>query len=147
MNKLMMFAFAGMFLMAGCNEQKAAEKAPEAAPVAQPAPAPAQPAAPRNIVDEVKNIDWNKAMEMNASGAMYLDVRNPDELNDGYAPHAVNIPLSELKYRLAEVPKDKDVLVYCRSGRRSEAATLILMRNGYDRAYNVLGGFLAYPKK
>lgn len=93
----MMFAFAGMFLMAGCNEQKAAEKAPEAAPVAQPAPAPAQPAAPRNIVDEVKNIDWNKAMEMNASGAMYLDVRNPDELNDGYAPHAVNIPLSELK--------------------------------------------------
>lgn len=86
-------------------------------------------------------------MEMNASGAMYLDVRNPDELNDGYAPHAVNIPLSELKYRLAEVPKDKDVLVYCRSGRRSEAATLILMRNGYDRAYNVLGGFLAYPKK
>jgi rhodanese-related sulfurtransferase len=84
---------------------------------------------------------------MNAAGAVFVDVRNPPELNEGYAPNAVNIPLPELKQRMGELAKDKDLLIYCRSGRRSDAATRILMEQGYDRVYNVLGGYLAYPKK
>jgi rhodanese-related sulfurtransferase len=48
---------------------------------------------------------------------------------------------------MGELAKDKDLLIYCRSGRRSDAATRILMEQGYDRVYNVLGGYLAYPKK
>ena len=84
---------------------------------------------------------------MYEAGAVYVDVRNPPELQDGFAPFAINIPLNELKRRMNELPKDKDLLVYCRSGRRSELATNALMKAGFDRAYNVLGGFLAYPKK
>ena len=115
-----------------------------AAPVVnQTAPA-AQPAAEQNVV---KSVDWDKALEMNAAGAVFVDVRNPPELNEGYAPNAVNIPLPELKQRMGELAKDKDLLIYCRSGRRSDAATRILMEQGYDRVYNVLGGYLAYPKK
>ena len=136
MKKLMLIAVSALFMMAGCEENKS-EKA---ADVKTAAPAVAEQNA-------IKSIDWNKALEMNAAGAVFVDVRNPPELNEGYAPNAVNIPLPELKQRVGELPKDKDLLIYCRSGRRSEAATRILMEQGYDRVYNVLGGYLAFPKK
>ena len=95
----------------------------------------------------VQSVDWDKAIEMNAAGAVYVDVRNPPELNEGFAPHAVNIPLGELKQRFGELSKDQDLLIYCRSGRRSGAATKFLMDQGYTRVYNIVGGYLAYPKK
>ena len=146
MKKLMLIAASALFMMTGCDENKAEQTADvkTAAPVVnQTAPA-AQPAAEQNVV---KSVDWDKALEMNAAGAVFVDVRNPPELNEGYAPNAVNIPLPELKQRMGELAKDKDLLIYCRSGRRSDAATRILMEQGYDRVYNVLGGYLAYPKK
>jgi rhodanese-related sulfurtransferase len=150
MKKLMMLAVASMFIFAGCE----GKKEEQAQVQAQPAPVAEQPVAkkapaPSDIAVRVgiKSIDWDKAIEMNANGAIYVDVRNPPELNEGFAPHAVNISLSELKERFGELPKDKDLLIYCRSGRRSEAATKFLMDQGYTRVYNVLGGYNAYPKK
>lgn len=147
MKKLMMIAVASMFIFAGCEEKKdaaveQAKPAPEQ-PVAKKAPAPSEVA----VRAGVQSVDWDKAIEMNANGAIYVDVRNAPELNEGFAPHALNIPLSELKQRIGELPKDKDLLIYCRSGRRSEAASKYLMDQGYTRVYNVIGGFLAYPKK
>lgn len=156
MKKMMLLAVSALFLCAGCSENKteqvktepAAEQAKPA--VEQPA-AVAQKAAPAPseaaVRNGIKSIDWDQAIKMYEAGAIYVDVRNPPELQDGFAPFAVNIPLNELKHRMNELPKDKDLLVYCRSGRRSELATNALMKAGFDRAYNVLGGFLAYPKK
>ena len=150
MKKLMMLAVASMFIFAGCEEKKAEAAVEQAKPVEQPAQPEAkkapEPSAPA-VRAGVQSIDWEKAIEMNANGAIYVDVRNPPELNQGFAPYAVNIPLGELKQRFGELPKDKDLLVYCRSGRRSEAAVKFLMDQGYTRVYNVLGGFLAYPKQ
>lgn len=149
MKKLMMIAVASMFIFAGCEEKKdatveQAKPAPAAEqPFAKKAPAPSEVA----VRAGVQSVDWDKAIEMNANGAIYVDVRNAPELNEGFAPHALNIPLSELKQRIGELPKDKDLLIYCRSGRRSEAASKYLMDQGYTRVYNVIGGFLAYPKK
>lgn len=150
MKKLMLIAVASLLMFAGCE----GKKEEQAQVQAQPAPAAEQPAAktapaPSEVAVRagVQSIDWDKAIEMNAKGAIYVDVRNPPELNEGFAPHAVNIPLSEMRQRFAELPKDNDLLIYCRSGRRSEAATKFLMDQGYTRVYNVLGGFLAYPKK
>lgn len=51
-----------------------------------------------------------------------LDVRNPEELADGQYPGALNIPIKELEARLAEVPTDRPVLVYCARGLRAERA-------------------------
>jgi rhodanese-related sulfurtransferase len=148
MKKLALFAVATMFMVAGCEEKKPEAVAEQPKPVAEqpaakPAPAPSEIA----IKAGLKSVDWEKAIEMNAAGAIYVDVRNPPELSDGFAPNAVNVPLGELRQRFGELPKDKDLLIYCRSGRRSEAATKFLMDQGYDRVYNVTGGFLAYPKK
>lgn len=147
MKRLMLIAVSALFMMAGCEENKS-EKAADVK-TAAPAVVNQTVSATQQVAEQnaIKSIDWNKALEMNAAGAVFVDVRNPPELNEGYAPNAVNIPLPELKHRVGELPKDKDLLIYCRSGRRSEAATRILMEQGYDRVYNVLGGYLAFPKK
>ena len=84
---------------------------------------------------------------MNKNGALFVDVRNPPELNDGFVEGSVNIPLPELQHRYAELSKEKELLIYCRSGRRSEAATKFMMQQGYEHVHNVVGGYLAFPKK
>ncbi|MBR3071406.1 MAG: rhodanese-like domain-containing protein [Fibrobacter sp.] len=99
-------------------------------------------------VAPITMIDWQKAFEMNKAGAVLLDVRTPAEVAKGMASEAaVNVPLQELPQRLSEVPKDKDLLVYCRSGKRSMAASKFLVENGYTRVFNVEGGILALPPK
>ena len=55
-----------------------------------------------------------------------LDVRNPEELADGQYPGALNIPIRELEARIAEVPTDKPVLIYCARGVRAERAYRLL---------------------
>ncbi|PWJ67640.1 Rhodanese-related sulfurtransferase [Fibrobacter sp. UWB15] len=146
MKKLMLLAVASLLVLSACEGKKDEQVQVQT----QPAPAVEQPAAKPAPAEErpaMQSIDWDKALEMNKNGAIFVDVRNPPELNEGYAPEAKNIPLGELKNRLAELPKDKDLLIYCRSGRRSEAATNYLLGQGYTRVYNVLGGYLAFPQK
>ena len=146
MKKLMLLAVASLLVFAACEGKKDEQTQVQAqpAPVAEQAVAKQAPAEERPAM---QSIDWDKALEMNKNGAIFVDVRNPPELNEGYAPEAKNVPLGELKDRLAELPKDKDLLIYCRSGRRSEAATNYLLSQGYTRVYNVLGGYLAFPQK
>ena len=146
MKKLMLLAVASLLVFAACEGKKDEQTQVQAqpAPVAEQAVAKQAPAEERPAM---QSIDWDKALEMNKNGAIFVDVRNPPELNEGYAPEAKNVPLGELKDRLAELPKDKDLLIYCRSGRCSEAATNYLLSQGYTRVYNVLGGYLAFPQK
>jgi len=61
-----------------------------------------------------------------------LDVRDPVELKNGYVEGAVNIPLNDLRQRMAEVPKDQEVWSYCLVGQRSYYAARILSQHGYD---------------
>lgn len=131
-------------LFVACNESKEEPKQLTQEPVASKNKT--EPLKKVSAID-VKSVDWETAIKMQKSGAMFIDVRSPSELSQGFAPYAVNIPLNELKHRMSELPKDKDLLIYCRSGRRSEIATKFLSNNGYTRAYNVLGGFLAFPQK
>jgi rhodanese-related sulfurtransferase len=71
-----------------------------------------------------------------------LDVRNPQELEVASWPGAVNIPLPQLRSRLGELPKDKEINVLCRSAQRAYYATRILLQNGF-KARNISGGMLA----
>ena len=71
-----------------------------------------------------------------------LDVRNPPEVEADPVPGAVNIPLPQLRSRLAELPKDKQIASFCRSAQRSYYATRILLQNGF-RAVNISGSMLA----
>jgi len=75
---------------------------------------------------------------------LMVDVRTPEEYAEGHIKGAKLIPLAELEQRLAELPKDKQLYVYCRSGRRSVSASEILARAGFSRVENVLGGINAW---
>ncbi|WP_290747158.1 rhodanese-like domain-containing protein [Fibrobacter sp. UBA4309] len=145
MKKLFGLLLCSVFMLAGCNEAKAEKKeAPAPQPAAAaPAPAPA-PEAPKA---QITNIDWAKALEMQQAGGVLIDVRTPGEVAEGTAPGSINIPLQEAEQRLAEFPKDKDLLIFCRSGKRSMAVSNFLIQNGYERVFNVVGGFLAFPKQ
>lgn len=150
MKKLIILSMAVLFMTAGCeeSEKQVAKEVPAATPVQQAQTvAPAEPAAPAAPQATIVNVDWNKALEMQKAGAFLVDVRTPAEVAEGMAPGAANIPLQEITQRLAEFPKDKDVVVYCRSGKRSMAASQFLIDNGYEHVFNVVGGFLAFPAK
>ena len=71
-----------------------------------------------------------------------LDVRNPEELAVESVPGAVNIPLPTLRQRLGELPREREILVICRSGQRAYYATRILLQNGF-KARNLSGGMLS----
>jgi NADPH-dependent 2,4-dienoyl-CoA reductase/sulfur reductase-like enzyme/rhodanese-related sulfurtransferase len=76
------------------------------------------------------------------SGAYILDVREKDEYELSHIKGAVNIPLSVIRDRMSEIPKDQPVYVHCRSGQRSYNAVLALQRNGYKTVFNVSGGYM-----
>jgi rhodanese-related sulfurtransferase len=77
-----------------------------------------------------------------------LDVRNPPELEGelGRLPGAVNIPLHQLKQRLGELSarEGRDILVVCRSGKRSEAGARMLQESGVERVFVLEGGMTAW---
>ena len=75
--------------------------------------------------------------------AFLLDVREKAELAVEHVPDAVNIPLGELRARLDELPRDREIDVVCRSGQRAYYATRILLQNGFD-ARVVSGGMLSH---
>lgn len=73
-----------------------------------------------------------------------LDVRNPGELqNVGYLPGAINIPVDQLRQRMNELPKDKEIIIYCQVGLRGNVAYRQLVNNGF-KARNLLGGYRTY---
>ncbi len=72
-----------------------------------------------------------------------LDVRQPAELAVEQVPGVVNIPLPELRARLDELPRDREIHVICRSGQRAYYATRILLQNGFA-ARNISGGMLSH---
>ena len=75
-------------------------------------------------------------------GAFLLDVRMPVELVVESVPGAVNIPLPQLRTRLSELPRDREIHVICRSAQRAYYATRILLQNGF-KARNIAGGTLS----
>lgn len=87
--------------------------------------------------DDMPIIHW-----ANVNDGFILDVRQPAELKVEHVPGAVNIPLAELRDRLGELPRDREILVVCRSGQRAYYATRILLQNGF-KARNVAGGMLS----
>ena len=75
-----------------------------------------------------------------------MDVRTEDEYNDGHIKGAILLPVQELEERLDELPVDKPIIVYCRSGNRSRNAAEILVVNGFEAVYD-MGGINSWTSK
>lgn len=76
--------------------------------------------------------------------ALLLDVREDDEWAAGHIEGATHIPMSGLLARVAEVPKDRDVVVVCRVGSRSQQVTAYLLQNGWSTVRNLDGGVVSW---
>ncbi|MDY6836190.1 MAG: rhodanese-like domain-containing protein [Chloroflexota bacterium] len=74
-----------------------------------------------------------------------LDVRQPEEYQTAYIPGATIIPLGELDVRHGELAREKKIIVYCRSGKRSMAGAILLRGLGFGCVYNMKGGILSWP--
>jgi rhodanese-related sulfurtransferase len=83
---------------------------------------------------------------INANTGIYvLDVRTHEEYTqDGHVKGSTLIPLPELATRLAEIPKDRPIAAFCRSGNRSKVAQDLLLQNGFTDVTNVVGGIGAW---
>jgi phage shock protein E len=79
------------------------------------------------------------------AGATVVDVRSPGEFRAGAYPGALNIPLQAVGARLAEIPRDRPVVLYCASGARSGAAEKLLRQAGYEDVVNA-GGLASMPR-
>ncbi|MEH7124502.1 rhodanese-like domain-containing protein [Bacillus sp. JJ1773] len=79
--------------------------------------------------------------------AQLIDVREPNEFENGHILGARNIPLSQLKMRLKELRPDKPVYLYCQSGMRSGRAAQFLHRKGYRDLSHLQGGFKKWSGK
>jgi rhodanese-related sulfurtransferase len=84
--------------------------------------------------------DWRA---IHSTSALVLDVRDPEEFTAGHIPGAINLPLSELRARYAELPKARDIWITCGVGQRAYYATRFLRQYGY-RASNLSGGYTTY---
>jgi rhodanese-related sulfurtransferase len=77
------------------------------------------------------------------AGSMLIDVREPGEFAAGHIEGAVNIPLGQLRKQIPELPRDREIMVYCGVGQRSYNGLRILLQHGF-RARNLPGGFATY---
>ena len=96
-----------------------------------------------NILERrFKQEHFSKVRELLEAGECIIDIREKGEYAEGHLKGVPNIPLSELRERVNEIPKDRIVYLQCRSGQRSYNACLLLQNLGYTNVVNVTGGIL-----
>jgi rhodanese-related sulfurtransferase len=85
-----------------------------------------------------------KALMEKNKNVFLLDVRTPQENSQGKLPGTVLIPINEIERRIAEVPKNKTIMVYCAVGSRSKPVAEFLSRSGYREVYNMTDGIVGW---
>jgi rhodanese-related sulfurtransferase len=90
--------------------------------------------------------EWTAQLE-NDDNAIILDVRTPEEVDEGYIPNAIHIDFylgQEFLDELQKLDKTKHYYVYCRSGNRSGQACAIMQHSGFSKTFNLEGGFMQW---
>jgi rhodanese-related sulfurtransferase len=104
-------------------------------------------AAPNVVEGLVSQVEWKDLENLaHDKGTLLLDVRNAGEIaSSGKLAHdAINIPLNDLRHRLDEIPKDKRIVVSCKSGQRAYYAYRILKQHGFERVDNLGGSYATF---
>jgi rhodanese-related sulfurtransferase len=97
-----------------------------------------------------REISVEQAYQKYQAGAFLLDIRTQEEWNEYHAPNTTLIPLDQLQARMSELPRDKEIVVICRSGNRSQQGRDILLSGGFTQVTSMAGGLkewsaLGYP--
>ena len=87
---------------------------------------------------------WREMQQADTTAITLVDVRTPDEFALGSITGAINVPLDEMRQRLAEIPTNRPVWLFCGVGLRGYLASNILKANGYSEVRNLIGGLKTY---
>lgn len=90
----------------------------------------------------IRQVPVSQVRSLAESGAYIIDVREVQEFENGHIKGAHNIPLSTLRQRLDEIPRDRPVYLHCRSSQRSYYACCCLRGHGFEQVFNISGSFL-----
>lgn len=91
---------------------------------------------------QFEQVPVTRVRELVENDAFIVDVREANEYAAGHFKNAINIPLSEIRERIDEIPEDRPVYLHCRSSQRSYNAVMALQGMGYENVYNISGSFL-----
>jgi rhodanese-related sulfurtransferase len=97
-------------------------------------------AAENVIAGDVSLAQWNEIGLLDPSKTLLLDVRRPAERAQGFIPGSTHVPLDELRQRLSELPRDREIITYCHTGQRSYIAARLLSQHGF-RVRNLAGSY------
>jgi rhodanese-related sulfurtransferase len=99
------------------------------------------------MVAELRPEEVAEKLKKGSNGVVLLDVREPDERELAAIEPSIHIPMREVPQRLSEIPKDKEVVVYCHGGTRSAMIAGFLEGHGYSNVANLAGGIDAWSRK
>ena len=92
-------------------------------------------------------VDTHAAVSlMDDDELIILDVREEKERSSGFINNDINIPMSQVKNKMGSLDKSKNILVYCKSGTRSDQISGFLSKNEFQNVYSLQGGFKAWQK-
>jgi len=97
-------------------------------------------------IPAVDSLEADRRLREDVGRPTLLDVREPDEFVAIRAPGAALFPTSTFVLRIAELPRDRPILVICRSGNRSASVTDYLIRSGWTDVVNITGGMIAWER-
>jgi rhodanese-related sulfurtransferase len=101
-------------------------------------------AARPELTASTERVSPQLAAERLAQGAVAIDVRTPREREERRVGGSLHIPLTQLEHRLAEIPRDRSILVYCAGGYRSSIAASVMQRHGFVNTCEIAGGIAAW---
>jgi rhodanese-related sulfurtransferase len=93
------------------------------------------------------NLDPDGLQQLQQGEVVLIDVRTDREVERGLIPGAMHIPLHTLPARLQEIGQGCPVVIYCQSGARSAQASVFLADHGWDKVYNLAGGFSGWTAR
>jgi rhodanese-related sulfurtransferase len=92
------------------------------------------------LAGDVHLLHWNDLAGLDPAKSLLLDVRRADERARGFIPGSIHIPLNELRFRIFELPRDREIILTCQTGQRSYFAFRVLTHHGF-RVRNLAGGY------
>lgn len=97
------------------------------------------------VVKEIDSVSLKQHLDSDKE-LVLLDIRSDSEVAAGILPGSAHLPMHLIPLKVTELPKDRDILLYCRSGARSYHACKFLMQQGFDSVINLRGGILDWAR-
>jgi len=98
------------------------------------------------VVREIDSAELNSRLS-SEDGTYLLDIRSEAEVVHGMLPDSTHLPMHLIPLRMNDFPKDKEIVLYCRSGARSYHACMYLMQQGMQNVINLKGGIIDWARQ